>query len=148
MGVEGLVRLIELLRQRKPNDVVVAHHSDPRVGLPVLPQQGLHTVSPVPQVRGRLVDPRLKHHRENGLHDLLIGLVLVLREHLGVGSLVHLTLVFEKPKRTLLLHPFEVVAGVELFLRVDVCAEVAGATDSLREDWFDDDGTVGIGEDE
>jgi hypothetical protein len=72
MIVLGLILLIELLRQRKTDDIVMAHHSNPRVGLPVLPQHGLYSVCSVAQVSGSLVDPGLEHHGKDSLYDLII----------------------------------------------------------------------------
>jgi hypothetical protein len=67
MTVEGLVSLIKFLRQREPNDIVVAHHCNPLVLLSVLPKHGLHPISPATQICGRFVDPCLQHHCQHRL---------------------------------------------------------------------------------
>lgn len=148
MIMEGLILLIELFRQRKPDDIVMTHHSNPRVGLSVFPQHGLDAVCSVPQVCGSLIDPGLKHHGKDSLDDIIIRIGLILGEDFGIGSLVLLTLVLKEPKSTLLFYRLEVVVRVELFFREEVGTEIAGTADGLREDWLDDDWTGRIGEDE
>lgn len=126
----------------------MTHHSNTWISLSVLPQHGLHAVCSVAEVSSSLVYPGFKHHGENSLDDLIIWLAFILGKDFSIGCLVLLTLVLEEPESTLFLYLIEVVVRVELFFKEKLGTDIAGTADSLREDWFNNDWTSRVGEDE